>query len=679
LLLVVCQFLPSQTFRQTFPTIRFVQEGIDIVNPFSGGIDTPIHQFVDIDGDGDFDLFILDRDGLLVFYRNEGSPTQARYVIAAVSFQNLGVGSWFRFVDIDADGDFDLFAGGANSTVRFYRNIGNVTSPSFRLEIPTVQEAGGGPLLSESISIPAFADMDGDGDFDFFSGNSVGSIWYYENIGTPSQFHFRFITDRYQNILIIGAGGTADTASTSIKRMHGAMAIDFADIDADGDLDLFWGDFFNQSLYFLENQGTPTAPKLVLLDSTFSDEAPVLTNGFNMPQLVDIDGDGDLDLFIGALFGQSIDTFQKYRNEGTRFQHRYQLETKNFVSALDVGAASSPLFVDLDGDGDRDLLLGSESGPVVVYERMGTAANPEFHRRPDTLMDLSGLFNISLAAGDIDNDGVLEFIVGDFNGRLRLYRMNGSRYLPAPFQFDGATFGLNAAPALVDIDADGDLDLFVGNGGGRIYHYRNEGIASSPNLVFVTDFFGSIDVGDDAKPVFVDLDGDGDLDLVIGAREGGVQYWRNEGTREVAAFNRIARAFQGFPRLLRSAPALDDLDGDGHLDLLVGNLKGGIYFFSRERGLADLCEEATELHLHQNFPNPFSSQTTILICSPQEEEIQLRVYDLVGREVALLFSGKLFPGVSEVHMNAGLLPSGVYFYKLHAGNIAGVKKMVLVR
>ncbi len=168
-------------------TVRPAQPERDntLLNPFSGGINRPIHQFVDIDGDGDIDLFILDTDGHLSFCRNTGSSTAPQFTHEAASFQNLAVGSWFRFVDIDDDGDYDLFANGPASTVRLYRNVGTKTTPQFVLEIPILRDVNNNAVLSEEISIPAFADPDGDGDFDFFSGNSAGTIWYYENVGTP--------------------------------------------------------------------------------------------------------------------------------------------------------------------------------------------------------------------------------------------------------------------------------------------------------------------------------------------------------------------------------------------------------------------------------------------------------------------------------------------------------------
>ncbi len=670
----------AQPFQQNFRPFPVTQSGTALTNPFSGGINTPIFQFVDIDGDGDLDLFILDRERRLSFYRNDGTPSSPNFVLVTNDFQHLNVGSWFRFVDIDGDGDYDLFCNGPSATVNFYRNAGTRTSPQFVLETAGLKDVNGNLMISEEISVPAFADLDGDGDFDFFSGNSLGTIWYYENVGTRTNFAFRFVTDRYQGIQIIGVVG-----KTAQNSLHGAMAITFADIDGDGDLDLFWGDFFNKSLYFIENRGTPTNPQLVLRDSTYPKPNVVMTNGFNMPQLVDIDNNSTLDLFIGVLYGApTVDNFRFYRNIGSKTAPNFQLETLNFLPTIDVGTASSPVFADVDGDGDLDLLIGSEDGKLALYERKGTATNPIFELKTNQFVNLAGFFNISPTFGDIDGDGKLDLIVGEANGKLHLYR--GSDLFSredTTFQLRSVSFGQNAAPVLVDIDKDGKLDLFVGTGGGTIAYYKNMGTVTSPNFVLQTTSFLSIDVGDDAKPTFVDLDNDGNLDLVVGSRDSSLFYWHNNGG---LSFTSIDNFFGSILVSERTAPAFVDVDGDGGPDLFLGNIKGGLYFYENKRvsSAVPMTDHPLTFALRQNYPNPFNPMTNIEFEVPSSEFVTLEIFNVLGIKIATVVNEEKVSGRYTVPFDArslksGDLPSGIYFYRLSAGRFVQTRKMILLR
>ena len=128
---------------------------------------------------------------------------------------------------------------------------------------------------------------------------------------------------------------------------HYNLAPAIADLDADGDLDMLVGTWNKGSLYF-RNDGTSSAPDFVLDES----KTVTLTRGSNStPVLVDIDADGDLDLFIGESSGD----LNFYRNNGTASEAQFDLVSDKFED-IDVGRRSVPRFADLDGDGDQDLI-----------------------------------------------------------------------------------------------------------------------------------------------------------------------------------------------------------------------------------------------------------------------------------------------------------------------------------
>lgn len=676
-ILLLFEPLVAQPFSQQFRPVTVMDRGETLLDPFSGGMNNPIFQFIDIDSDGDQDLFVLDRDQRLTFYRNVALAGDPVLELAEIGFQGLNVRSWFRFVDIDTDGDYDLFCGDGSFGVSLFRNTGSATTPQLLPEIAQLRTGSGEIIVADQQSVHTFADIDGDGNIDFFSGNQSGTITFYRNAGTPAQFLFEFVTDMFQNIVIIGAGVRNPlgerTPILQKRALHGAMAFEFADIDADGDLDLFWGDFFNQSLYFLKNNGTATDPQIAIADSTFPDEAPVLSNGFNMPGLVDIDRDGDLDLVIGVLyFGTSIDNFRLYRNTGSDSSHNFILETMTLLPTIDVGATSIPLFADLDGDGLRDLLIGGEDGSLTFFKRTMSF----FSSDSMPPIDLAGLFNISPAAADLNADGRTDLIIGDFNGKLRLFLRTDSGFVRTPFSLDGESFGLNAAPSLADLDGDGLFDVGVGTGGGRIVYYRNQGSPDQPDFILQTSSLESIDVGDDARPLFADMDGDGDSDLIVGAFDGSLKYFRNEGVAGTAFFQYVPGFFDGVTGVLRSAPALEDFDTDGDPDLFVGNVKGGIYFYENGRGAGP---PPTGASLIQSFPNPAKEFSVIVFTVPRLSMTTLKVYDLRGRELVTLVEKVMEPGTHDTTWDARNVPSGMYVFRLRVGELTDSRKMIVVR
>jgi hypothetical protein len=83
--------------------------------------------------------------------------------------------------------------------------------------------------------------------------------------------------------------------------------------------------------------------------------------------------------------------------------------------------------------------------------------------------------------------------------------------------------------------------------------------------------------------------------------------------------------------------------------------------------------------LQQNFPNPFNPNTTIVYSIPEVSYVELKVYDILGNEVATLVNGEKSAGNYEVEFNANSLPSGIYFYQLKADGFVELKKMVLIK
>ncbi|NIP82945.1 MAG: VCBS repeat-containing protein, partial [Gemmatimonadetes bacterium] len=113
--------------------------GASYGHPFLGGFDVPRPQLVDIDADGDADLFIQERSNALIFLENTGTPTAAEHVWRTDRFGGLDISEWYRFVDMDGDGDHDLLAEEPFSYIRYYRNDGSPAEPRFVLAEDTLR------------------------------------------------------------------------------------------------------------------------------------------------------------------------------------------------------------------------------------------------------------------------------------------------------------------------------------------------------------------------------------------------------------------------------------------------------------------------------------------------------------------------------------------------------------
>ena len=314
--------------------------------------------FVDIDGDGDFDSFIGDYSGIVHFFENTGTNTAPSFTErtgTANPLNNLTVAgsSSPDFVDIDGDGDFDAFIGEKNGTIHFFENTGSNTAPVFVERTGTINPLNGVDV--DDKSIPSFVDIDGDGDFDAFIGEIYGTIHHFENTGTNTAPAFvertgsqnlfdgvrvqylstptfvdidgdgdfdAFTGEYYGAITAFRNDGTAtapkmnpwgaiDTPLSDVK-VNYLSTPTFVDIDGDGDSDAFIGEAYGNVRYF-ENTGTNTAPLFTERTGTVNPLNSVDVGDSSVPTFVDIDGDGDFDAFIGEIYG----TVKYFENAGT--------------------------------------------------------------------------------------------------------------------------------------------------------------------------------------------------------------------------------------------------------------------------------------------------------------------------------------------------------------------------
>ncbi len=583
------------SFAEEFPLV--ILNGEEITNAFTGGLNKPKIQWIDHDEDGDIDLFLSDIDGYLRYYENHGNSSNHSFILRKSHFQNISPAGWFSFKDLDLDGDLDIATQnisalwGGYSGVRIYQNTNN----EFQILVDTLLTNTGEPLLSAIQSTPTFADIDNDGDEDFFTGSLAGTVTFYENTGMENGIPiYSLITDFWQGLSIIGTITTIDSTR------HGASAITFIDLDGDNDLDLSWGDFFQPSLYIIWNIGTPENPYMDIYNiiTEYPTMNPIQTTGQNMPTFADLDGDGDQDLFVAVISGaygtQYIENFYHYINIGSENNPIYEFESNDFFQSLDFYSGAVTEVVDMDNDGNMELLIGTEidysispfRGKIKYFKNTGSLESPVWELVDEDFLGNNIGYNLAPCAGDLDDDGDQDILVGDYNGKIYFYERVGEDPNESSYEFieelNEIDLSGRSHPELADIDGDGDLDLFIGENWGVIQFYENIGTPENHEFVFVTDSFSDIDIGEYSTPEFLDIDLDGDLDLFVGSLDGAVTFFRNSGTSINPIFIQDNSLIIPYIGASANLSTYHDIDS-GEINMIAGVYSGGLYFLKMEQ------------------------------------------------------------------------------------------------
>jgi len=254
---------------------------------------------------------------------------------------------------------------------------------------------------------------------------------------------------------------------------------------------------------------------------------------------------------------------------------------------IDVGSDAAPFLVDFDNDGVNDLLVGSASGAITLYKG----------RLVDGVESLSAgvALGVPLLPGaapfvvDWNNDGRKDILTGAADGTVTLFANNGLEESPTfgdglLLQVAGEPIdvGSDAVPAVIDLEGDGDKDLLVGSASGTLNLYKNTGTDSDPVLEAPVPL---LRLSSAIAPFFADWDGDGKRDLLLAAGEHLYRYVLIDGQYDVAEVLTVGpEILGGSGAVVSGAYVLGgnlrlfacDIDGMKGKDLLVGNAAGEV-------------------------------------------------------------------------------------------------------
>lgn len=524
-------------------------------------------QLVDVDGDGNLDLFTFGRRLQLwaSFEMKQGRPILGEW--NQLEFEGkIPRGERGRLFDFDGDGRLDLLYSN-----HAYMNQAQSGVPEFEVENSVSLKAldgatAGAPRGGWDVPV----DFDSDGDIDFLSEGWDTKIYLHENRGENTYSPTRLIeTHAGHELMIPGV----------------FPAPQMADIDSDGDQDLLWSN--DQALIgWNENIAFPGSDPVLLKQTRFLQQLdPFMDPGaLVIPSMTDWDDDGDLDVICGA----SDEYVYYYENRGTAAQPVFygpsRLQADDAPIVIRAGEYGSiqgavendwaylnPEVADWNGDGLKDLILGGVWGVYHLYLNVGAPGRPkltdagmieadwvdrnlhsDWIRFKPTGNELIGMQRTRPAAVDWNGDGVMDLVTLDHENKLALFAGKqkdskvvvdeGQRifeferphahgmYLNRPeqeldwvgskryYHYTGRTVN-----NVIDWDHDGDFDLVWDNVNGRLY--ENVGSNEQPVMVDRGDLVPDRIVRHNTGPDVIDVDGDGWHDFICGAESGRIFYF----------------------------------------------------------------------------------------------------------------------------------------------------------
>lgn len=433
----------------------------------------------------------------------------------------------------------------------------------------------------------------------------------------------------------------------------------------------------------------------------------------------DLDGDGILDVLAAANDINQIAWWKTAKDTAITFT-RYVVET-NATGIIYVDAA------DIDADNDLDILGASWQGDEVAIW-LNNGGNPlswekvvvddtvdRVHEVHGTFVDADTLIDIIAASGgdhqiiwyrntggepivwekniidnqftgarsvvcvDMDKDGHNDLVGAALNAnQVSVWFNSGTSPVEWTKQIVSNNFSGAHWIHVSDLDKDNDPDILgAAYSVNQVAWWRNDG--GTPiqwtKQIITSSFGGALSVS------AADLDLDNDMDVFGAATIANkVSWWENDGNIPVQwmPHDLVINYYEAWPVFGI------DFDYDGDTDILTAAATARrITLLENTTIITNVGDESydnpSDFYLFQNYPNPFNPSTKIKYFVPRLSKVTIKVFDVLGNEIATLVNEEKPVGNYETNFNSAGLPSGVYLLKMTAGNFSSTIKMSLLK
>ncbi len=689
-------------FAQYIPVnnIPFSQWGENIEAPLTGGLSAAQFSEIDLNNDGKQDLFVYDRGGWNYFCMiNNGAGSYIYAPEFNAAFPHME--DWALLRDYNCDGIQDIFTYFIGST-KVYKGILTAGVLSFELAKETLEytdDAGGKiGLYTSRTDIPSIDDIDNDGDMDVLSFSvSNSTIRFYKNISIESGYSCDSLIyeideycwgEMYEGFscgggsLHVSCKGALDDAN-NLRGHIGSTIVTF-DKDGDGDADAVLGDNSCDNLVYYRNAGTADYAEMDDKDSTFpKNTLPFNMSTFPAAYLIDADNDGDQDLIATPnddLLGLNTQHVWLYENLNTNDTFDFVFNTDTFLinQMVDAGGYSKPVFFDYNNDNLLDIVLGVGNTygkdyifrrGLWLYKNIGTATSPEYEliTRDFGALAQYDFSHLAPVFADIDNDGDEDMIGGISDGMfLYLENLSGpageAAFAAIEYPYQGLDVGAFSAPVLIDINGDDLIDLISGEQNGNLNYYRNSGTSSDPLFILENEIWGGVDVRKSGfitgySMPFLYRNENDSLYLLVGSQSGFIFEFNELELAPEGEFFLTDTAYlpnnSGFFSTISGA----DINSDGNMDFVCGNVRGGLMIFEKDLGTA--------------ISDPDKNNTLFLFPNPATEILHIKTtVNFIGAELnifsstgALVHTQKIY-SENEIISLQNIKSTGVYLVTL---------------